>query len=257
MKYKLFIFDLDGTAIPSRIDALPSPAVVAAVARARQKLQVSVATGRAMSLLRDIFRVLELESPCVISGGTQIVSPATGEILSDFRLHPDQVSQLIQLCRRYPYEIIFNEELSGAPASDRKVYGDERVIYLMAIPDDLTDQILQEVRTIPDIGAHTARSWTPGCFDIHITHARATKKHAIGKLQEMLKIDQADTIVVGDQNNDLPLFESAGFRIAMGNASAELKSHADFIAPSVDEDGLAYVVDKFILSPPHSSDQTP
>lgn len=33
----------------------------------------------------------------------------------------------------------------------------------------------------------------------------------------------------------------------MGNAEPELKAIADFIAPSVDEDGVATVIEKFIL----------
>lgn len=49
------------------------------------------------------------------------------------------------------------------------------------------------------------------------------------------------------QRNDLPLFEASGFKVAMGNACPELKAVADYIAPSVTEDGLAHVVDRYIL----------
>ena len=55
-------------------------------------------------------------------------------------------------------------------------------------------------------------------------------------------------MVVGDGNNDLPLFELAGWKVAMGNGADVLKEAADWIAPSVDEDGLAVAIERFILN---------
>lgn len=36
-------------------------------------------------------------------------------------------------------------------------------------------------------------------------------------------------------------------RIAMGNAVDDLKAIADYIAPPVEKDGVAHVIEKFIL----------
>ena len=44
------------------------------------------------------------------------------------------------------------------------------------------------------------------------------------------------------------MLEACGLKVAMGNAHGDLKMIADYIAPSVDEDGVADVVQKFILS---------
>ena len=55
-------------------------------------------------------------------------------------------------------------------------------------------------------------------------------------------------IAVGDNLNDIEMIEAAGLGIAMGNSPQELKDIADYVAPSNDEDGVAYVVEKFILS---------
>jgi hydroxymethylpyrimidine pyrophosphatase-like HAD family hydrolase len=54
-------------------------------------------------------------------------------------------------------------------------------------------------------------------------------------------------IGVGDGYNDFPLLEACGLKVAMGNALEDLKGIADYIAPSVDEDGVANVIEKFIL----------
>lgn len=103
------------------------------------------------------------------------------------------------------------------------------------------------METIPNIISHKVTSWTKGYFDIHITHAEATKKHALEILLERLHVHRDEVVAVGDSNNDLPLLEMAGLKVAMGNATEDLKKVADHIAPSVDQDGLTEVIKKFIL----------
>ena len=46
-------------------------------------------------------------------------------------------------------------------------------------------------------------------------------------------------MVFGDSNNDFGLFESAGFAVAMENATPELKAMAHQITKSNEEDGIA------------------
>jgi hypothetical protein len=43
------------------------------------------------------------------------------------------------------------------------------------------------------------------------------------------------------------MLQSAGLSVAMANAPEEVKAHADFITKSNDEDGIAHVIEKFIL----------
>lgn len=91
-------------------------------------------------------------------------------------------------------------------------------------------------------------SWSKGKVSLLISHTAATKQHAILKVAEILKIDTHEIIGVGDGYNDFPLLMACGLKIAMGNAVLELKEIADYIAPSVDEDGVAHIIEKFILS---------
>ena len=44
------------------------------------------------------------------------------------------------------------------------------------------------------------------------------------------------------------MLEYAGLGVAMGNAFPEIKEMADFVTRSNNEDGVAYVVEKFILN---------
>ncbi|MBI5619841.1 HAD hydrolase family protein, partial [Candidatus Gottesmanbacteria bacterium] len=83
---------------------------------------------------------------------------------------------------------------------------------------------------------------------MEITHTDASKLHGIVEVARHLNIKTEEIIGVGDGYNDFPLLMASGLKIAMGNAVPELKEIADFVAPTVDEDGVATVIEKFILS---------
>lgn len=74
------------------------------------------------------------------------------------------------------------------------------------------------------------------------------KWSAIEFLANKLNIDQADIICIGDNANDINMVQNAGLGVVMGNAAPQYKEKADYIAPSNDENGVANVIDKFILN---------
>ena len=61
-----------------------------------------------------------------------------------------------------------------------------------------------------------------------------------------MDIKKEEIIGVGDGDNDLPLFDSVGLKIAVGNATEKLKAAADEIVADADKDGLAQVIQKYI-----------
>jgi len=82
---------------------------------------------------------------------------------------------------------------------------------------------------------------------LEFTHRDATKGKALEYLAGILKIDQKEIIAIGDSYNDISMIEYAGLGVAMGNAQDEVKKHADFVASTNNEDGVAEVINKFIL----------
>ena len=51
----------------------------------------------------------------------------------------------------------------------------------------------------------------------------------------------------GDGGNDISMLRHVGIGVAMGNARDEVKAAADYVTASVDEDGVAKALRKFIL----------
>lgn len=56
-----------------------------------------------------------------------------------------------------------------------------------------------------------------------------------------------EMIAVGDGFNDLFMIQYAGLGVAMANAQEIVRQNADYITLSNEEDGVAAVVEKFIL----------
>jgi Cof subfamily protein (haloacid dehalogenase superfamily) len=76
----------------------------------------------------------------------------------------------------------------------------------------------------------------------------SSKGAALEFMAQGLGIALAEVIAVGDNLNDLEMIRAAGLGVAMGNAPPEIKSHADYVAATNDDEGLADVIDHFILA---------
>lgn len=85
-------------------------------------------------------------------------------------------------------------------------------------------------------------------FMIEFMKKGCNKATGIEKLAQHLGIKKEEIIAIGDANNDKEMIEFAGLGVAMGNADDEIKKMANFITKSNEKDGVAYVIDKFILN---------
>lgn len=246
--YKAIIFDLDGTAIPNKPNGMPSKRLIKAVDEASEKIILCAATGRPLTNAKGILATLQLRKPCVISAGTQIVDPQTSEIIWQSSLNQDDVDRVIQICQPYPYELLMGDELvgeGGAASTRNPVSKPVNVMYVMGCTPEDSKSILEDLDKLTNITAAAVTSWTHNGVDIHITHRAATKEHAIAELLKILNIARESVIGVGDADNDVHLFAGVGYKVAMGNATKNLKFMADEVTKSVEDDGLAIVIEKY------------
>lgn len=247
MQYKAIIFDLDGTAIPNKPNGMPSQRLVDAVEQAQGKIKLCAATGRPITNAKAILTALNLQDPCVISAGTQIVDPATDKILWEASLEPADVTAILNICKPYHYEVLIRNELMGdgsSAATRQPIDGHVNVMYVMGCAQPDADAILAELEKLPNVTAAGVLSWTHEGIDIHITHKEATKEHAIAELLKILGLSKDEVIGVGDADNDVHLFAGVGYKVAMGNGTDRLKGLADKVVDTVDDDGLAKVIEE-------------
>ncbi|MCL2192658.1 MAG: HAD family hydrolase [Treponema sp.] len=112
-------------------------------------------------------------------------------------------------------KIVFvgNGNGSASFASVKQAFGQECEIFLASMPHSN-----DEGGEIGPLGVH--------------------KGSAIIEAAKYHGIPIADTVVFGDSNNDQPMFECAGTKVAMGNAKDSIKAMADYVTSSLDDDGI-------------------
>ncbi len=248
MKYKALILDLDGTTIPNHPDGRPSKRVQEAISRAKAFVHVCIATGRPLSLALPVIDHLELTGPCIITSGTQIYDPVSKRVVEEISLSESTVALVAPIIAQYSVPTYINTSEGTFLFSDTTRHGAILNVFLESLVMEQADSIIEELKDVPGIAVHKVRSWHEGRICIEIPHAEGTKLHGITRVAKRLGITYEELIGVGDAYNDFSLLMACGLKIAMGNAVPELKAIADFIAPSVDDDGVATIIEKFILA---------
>jgi Cof subfamily protein (haloacid dehalogenase superfamily) len=128
-------------------------------------------------------------------------------------------------------------DFSGLTHAAAKIVAvsDDRVL-LARLQNDLNDAL--------GIRANAIRSQT---YYLDITSPRANKGDALHELARLMNVPPAHIAVLGDGENDVPLFAQAGLSIAMGNAEPDVMRAADFVTTTNDADGVAAALDWFVL----------
>lgn len=87
---------------------------------------------------------------------------------------------------------------------------------------------------------NTSKKWA-----VEIVSKNVNKGNAIKKICEKYGIKREETISIGDSLNDLPMIKFAELGVIVENGSVEAKKEADIIAPSNDNEGVAYIINKY------------
>lgn len=85
-----------------------------------------------------------------------------------------------------------------------------------------------------------------GYNNLEFTRADVGKGGALLALSRLLAVAPADTMAIGDSENDLSILETAGIGVAMANAIPEVLARADYVTGSNEEDGVAQAIRHFL-----------
>jgi hypothetical protein len=82
-------------------------------------------------------------------------------------------------------------------------------------------------------------------FYTEITNENVNKWKAIEKLIEIEKINQADTVGIGDNLNDKELIQNSGLGILMANADPKMQEYSDVMTDDNNSDGVGKAIYKY------------
>lgn len=249
MTYKAIFLDVDGTTIVHGIDNLPSLRVTEAVRRAMDAgVYVGLATSRPPSSSMHVIDHLELNGSCVLSSGAQIYDPNAKKIIRENILPQSAVRPVLDAAASY------NVEIRMYDGEKNYVYDGKSIpskILGMYFPT-LTPAVLQDITTslegVHGISFHRMEAWESGFECLDIVNDKTSKFYGVTEVSNLLDIPESQVVGIGDGYNDIPLFKACGMKVAMGNAVPELKKLSDIVVPTVENDGVAVAIEKFILS---------
>src|SRR5258708_3425411 len=143
------LFDLDGTAIPNDPHGMPSARVMEAVGKAQKLVKVSVATGRELASCKPIIEAFSIEYPCIISGGTQLYDPHTGDIIWQKLLSKEKVEEIIHKCSAFPFNVVAANEVGEFPLREYFPRVTEKsMLYIVNIPVGSEGEIVGILKSI-------------------------------------------------------------------------------------------------------------
>ncbi len=270
---KLLVLDIDGTLVNDQKKITPRTRM--ALRRAMEAgHRLMIASGRPTPGVMPYVRELELDRKGGYSltfNGARVQDCRTGEELYTKKLSGTLLPDLLAFAEERDMGIItYTEDLTGAPGiiSGRRL--DDRILWtakinglkaevredfleyvdydvykvLMTTDPSLSEAYMKDLQEICGDRANVIRS---EAFYVEIMARGIDKAKSLDAVTGRLGIRREDTICCGDGFNDISLVRYGGIGVAMGNAREEVKAAADYVTASNEEDGIAEVVERFLL----------
>lgn len=269
MKYKLVAIDMDGTLLNNNNEV--SERTRKAIDKAKEKgVHIVISTGRVLKSALYYGKSLNLRAPIIACNGA-IIADESDNIIYKNSIDKNLIKSIIDIAKeRNIYYHFYDEsrfyshvkveevlkfynEGNKENSIDIKVFENiEEIIedkdlnvYKFIFIDENKDNLQnlrRELGNIDNIGISS--SWAN---NIEAMGCNVSKGEAVKELCTKLNIKPEEVIAIGDSENDLPMLRFAGLGVAMGNGNQIIKKEADYITDTNQEDGVAKVIEKFIL----------
>lgn len=263
-KISLVLSDVDGTLV-NEAKVLTERAQ-AAVRRLRAAgIRFAITSGRPPKGMAMLLDALKLDTPIAGFNGGLFVKPDF-TILKQQTLPVDLTKRAIDLIRGNGLDAWVyrgNDWLVGKADGahvaheawtvkfDPRIVADvaeklDQVGKVVGVSDDLdkVERCEAEARAVFGERATANRSQP---YYLDVTNKDANKGAVVDFLSQQLGVPVAEIATIGDQPTDVPMFKRSGFSIAMGNASDQVKAHANVTTDSHNDEGFAKAMERFIL----------
>ena len=260
MRYRLIALDVDGT-IRSRERPI-SQRTRDAIDRVREAgAFVTLATGRSFRSAASAAEDLRLTTPIVTFQGAHVAFPTGGEPLWHLPLTPRMTrAALSALDGKEDLDVMgyVGDDVILAKSSewardyverhavplrvvDADSFSQMRVTRLVARgEDDAIERLERELIDRFDGALYVTRSLSYFC---EILHPDGGKEKALEWLCARLGVKRRQTIAFGNGYNDVRMLRWAGLSVAVDDAVPQALAAADVVAPPMEQDGVARVLD--------------
>ncbi len=261
---RLLCMDIDGTLLDSA-HKLPSENRGAIQWAAEQGITICLMTARPPQATKPIMDAFGITGPLVFFSGALIM--CANEIIYDTRIpNTANLRIIMETYNRHLHLSIYRNEDWYVSKEDRWSRQESAITGVQpVITEDLKELVthwgsegahkllcMGEPLEIEKLGRAVSRKKLPlellRSKDeyLEIMPENVGKAEAMELLCNHMDIPLSCVMAIGDHDNDSSMLRSAGFGVAMGNASKDAKQAARFITLSNDEAGAAYAIRKLI-----------
>jgi Cof subfamily protein (haloacid dehalogenase superfamily) len=229
-------------------------------------IHVILVTGRMFQSVRRYAREARIDDPVVCYQGAVVAEPVSGRWLRHEPIPLELARETISALNREGFGLncYVNDELYVAeitpeaeryagfqdlvlhPVGDLVAWLEEPPTKLVVIDDPQILQGLKE-RMIERFDGRLYISTSLPYF-LEFASPEVTKATGLEFVAEHLGFSRERTVAFGDGENDIELVDWAGYGVAVDNAHELVKERADFVCPSVDDEGVAQVLDAYLDS---------
>jgi len=283
-KIKALALDLDGTTLLPD-NTLGEQTRICLKKLIYGGMQIILATGRAIESSEKYRSAIGAQGPMVFFNGAEIADVPSGKILQADLIGMDVVDYGIDIAHSMGihYQIYLPAGISPEngkedakikwetlliekPCAESELYHNHTGIIpvvkdlksIIAMPDfkgcikgmfiadpSLHDEIRQRMKERFGGQINVIRSFPTF---LEVLNAGVSKGEGLKAAMRYRGLKPEEVIAFGDEENDLSMFEAAGFSGAPENARENIREKADFIYGSIDEEGLAvYLETTFMI----------
>lgn len=272
MDIKLLAIDVDGTLLNGKNQI--TERTIKAIKKAKEKnVEIVLATGRVLKSALHYADMLKLDSHVVACNGAILVDRERKIILRK-PIEKNRLEKIMEIghdmstyfhfynedtffTRTYVKEVVdyYSSEKGKfqGQSIDVHIYekttdiinrNDLDIFKFLFIDNDLKKlgRVRERINSIE--GISTSKSWIN---NIEVMEEEVSKGKTLEHLCALMNISMANTMAIGDNENDLTMIEAAGLGVAMGNGAKLVLERADYITSDNQQDGVAKAIEKFIL----------
>jgi hypothetical protein len=254
---KIVFIDIDGTLRDSK-GKISEDTMKSITKLKNEGIQIVLTTGRALKYTINVAKLFEGGDYLITSNGAEIYNYKSKNLIFSSPIDKESINYIKDKLFEYNLNYIANTEnfrytdKTDAEPGMRKCpfitdIGEPiNQVVVQGYDPDIMNKFEQDLNTYQKL-VISNRTVIPVEGKYHffdITNKDVSKGEAIKKLCDYLHISLDKTMCIGDSNNDIDMFNVCKYKVAVANAEEKLKSMANVLTPSNDEEGVKIVLDK-------------
>jgi Cof subfamily protein (haloacid dehalogenase superfamily) len=261
---ELVLADVDGTLVTDAKE-LTDRAIAAVRSLADAGVRFAVTSGRPPRGMQMLVEPLRLTLPLAAFNGGLFARPDMS-VIEERSIDSSLVAQIVELIGKDELDVwlyrgsdwLLRDEHAAhvekeadtvrfAPSVVASFDGiTDSIAKIVGVSDDLDRVAKAEADTRKRFGDRVSAARSQPYY-LDVTHPEANKGAVLHYFSRKYEVPLERIATLGDQPNDMLMFDGAGLSIAMGNAGEEVKAAATEVTASNQEEGFAIAIERYVL----------